>query len=255
MKKIVVTLLILVLVAGLGVWYFVSFRMDSMIRDQIEMAGSGSLGSQVSVGSVKTNIKDGSLNISEVTVANPPGYKNKNAISLNGIEAALDYSNFDIKRVVIDNPEIIIEEMGGKTNFTDLLAGLEKSGSGTGAASDAPADGKPEPVIVVHHFRMNASRAAFESASLEHYSDIKIDSVELNDLRGTPTEIAKVIANEIVSEVTQAAAIELLKAQASKQLDKAGGKISSKLKGLFGGDDEEASEDEANDPGGEGGNQ
>ena len=42
---------------------------------------------------------------------------------------------------------------------------------------------------------MSESRAAFESESLDRYSNIKIGAVELNDLRGTPTEISNVIAS------------------------------------------------------------
>lgn len=258
MKKIIVTLLVLLLVIGAGAWYYTSFHMDNMIRNQIESASSSSLGTRVSVGSVETSIKDGSLKISSVTVANPPGYKNKNAISLNGIEAAVDYANLDIKRMVIDSPDIVIEEMGGKTNFTDLMAALEKTESSSGPSSDTDADtgGKEDPareerIIVVRHFRMSESRAAFESKSLDHYSNIKIGAVELNDLKGTPTEVSNAIGNAILSEVTKAAAIELLKAQASKYLDNAEIKVSSKLKDLFGGDDKEDDKDDDKDGGNE----
>jgi len=252
MKKIIVTLLVLLLIIGAGGWYYTSFHMDNMIRNQIESASSSSLGTRVSVGSVETSIKDGSLKISSVTVANPPGYKNKNAISLNGIEAAVDYANLDIKRMVIDSPDIFIEELDGRTNFTDLMAALEKAESSSEPASDADpgADtgGKEDPakeerIIVVRHFRMSESRAAFESESLDRYSDIKIGAVELTDLRGTPTEVSNAIGNAILSEVTKAAAIELLKAQASKHLDNAEIKVSSKLKDLFGGGDEDEDED------------
>lgn len=236
MKKIFVVLSVLLLLAGAGVWYFVTYRMDAMIEQRIESAGSLSLGTRVSVGKVTTSIKDGSLTISEVTVANPPGFKNKNAFSLNGIEAAIDYSSRDIKRLVIESPEIVIEEMGGETNFSRMMDELERSGPAP--ASDSPA--KEEPIITIHNFRMNASRAAFESESLDRYSNIEIDAVELNDLKGTPTEVSKVIAAAILREVTSEAATEILKAQAKKQIDKMESKVSSKLKDLLGGDDEDS---------------
>lgn len=61
------------------------------------------------------------------------------------------------------------------------------------AAEPAPAgSGADEPMIVLRHFRMNESRAAFQSASLDRYTDVEMDAVELHDLRGTPTEIAKI---------------------------------------------------------------
>lgn len=232
MKKFVVVLLVLALIIGIGVWYFVSFRLDSMIETRIEQAGTQSFGSRVSVGSVKTSIRDGSLAISNVTVANPPGYRNPTAFSLNNIEAAVDYGSRDIKRLVIDNPEIVIEELGGRTNFDQLLSELENMESEPGDA------GGDEPQIVIRHFRMNQSRAAFESASLDRYSNVEVDAVELNDLRGTPTEVARIIAREVVSEITSEATTELLKAQAGKKLEDVDRKVRDKLKELLGGEDD-----------------
>lgn len=236
MKKVFAVLFVLLLLAAGGAWYFVTYRMDTMIQERIEMAGSSSLGAKVKVGEVTTNIKDGSLTISSVTVANPPGFKNPNAFSLNGIEAAVDYSSLEIRRVVIDNPEIVIEELGGETNFSKMMEALERSGS---APAENESAGGEEPVIVIHHFRMNESRAAFESESLDSYANIEVDAVELNDLRGTPTELGNTIARAILKEVSQEAATQMLKAQAKKHLGDAEVKVSEKLKDLFGKDDKD----------------
>ena len=223
MKKAITILLVLLLVAG-GTWYFVSFRMDSMIASNIETRASASLGTQVTVGTVSTDIKGGKLTISNITIANPPGFKNKNAFSLNGIEAAVDYSSYEFKHVVIDKPDIVIEEMGGETNFSRMLAGIEKQGSEPEPGSDPAADGKEEPIIVIHHFRMNESRGSFESESLDKYSNLKIDAIELSNIKGTPTEVSKVITRKIVNEIAKEAAIELLKAKASEKIDSIFGK-------------------------------
>jgi len=40
MKKAISILLVLLLVVGVGIWYFVSFRMDSMIASNIETRAS-----------------------------------------------------------------------------------------------------------------------------------------------------------------------------------------------------------------------
>jgi hypothetical protein len=233
MKKFLIILLVVLLVAAGGAWYFLSFHLDSVIENRLEQAATQSLGTRVSVGSVKTSIRDGSLEISEITVANPPGYRNPSAFSLNNIEAAVDYASLEVRRVVIDNPEIIIEEIGGQTNFDRMLEELERSGD-----QSQPADpDASEPVIVIRHFRMNESRAAFESESLDRYTDVEIDAVELNDIRGTPTEVARIIAGEVLNEIAADAATELLKAQARKQLDDVEEKVGEKLKDLFGGDD------------------
>lgn len=216
MKKVVVTILVLLLLVGIAAWYFTSFRLDGVIKQKIEQVGSQTMGTSVSVGSVTTDIKNGSLLISNITVANPPGYKNVNALTLNGIEAAVDYENFDIKRIIVDRPEIVIEEKNGQSNFTDLLAGMESSPE----PDPVPAEEGVEPtILVIHHFRMNESRAGFESVSLDHYSDLKIKAVEVKNIKGTPGEVASEITTEVVKKIASAAAMEILKAKASEKLD------------------------------------
>ncbi len=251
MKKATTSLLIIILLIGGAAWYYLSFRLDDAIAQGIEEAGSVALGTSVKVGDVTTNIRDGSLSISSITVANPPGYNNKFAISFKSIKAAVDYDSFDIKRVIIDNPEVVIEEKGGRTNFSELMANIESS------KSEPEADAKREKgtdseatTIVIRHFRMNQTRASFESESLDRYSDLKVDGIEMNDISGTPSEVASLIATRIIQEITAEAAIEMFKAKLRKKFDKMDIKVSSKVKGWFDGDDEEEDGDEGeNDSG------
>lgn len=226
MKKALVFLLVLAAVAGGATWYFVSFKMDSLIKSQIESSASASFGTRVSVGDVKTDIKGGSLTISSVTVANPPGFNNKNAFTLNGIEAALDYSTLEIKRVIIDKPEIVIEEMGGQTNFDKMLASMKKGSPEPAPEKESAGEGgkREEPVITIRHFRMNESRAAFESESLDKYSNLEVDAIEVSNVKGTPSEVARVIANEVISEIVKEAATEMLKAKAQDKISEILGK-------------------------------
>jgi hypothetical protein len=214
MKKAFILLLIVLLIAGGAAWYFTAFKLDGMIRQAIEDAGTDSFGTSVTVGSLVTDLKNGSLTISDITIANPPGYGHENAFTLSGIEAAVDYQSLEIKRVVVNKPEMIVVEKNGQTNFSQILENLEDSESASSGG------GEEQPVLVIHHFRMNESRAAFESKSLDHYSDIKVDAVEIRNLEGTPDELAGAIAKEVIGEVVSAAAIELLKAKASEKFNK-----------------------------------
>jgi hypothetical protein len=226
MKKALIILVGLLVVIGGAAWYFVSFKMDATIERTIEKHASASLGTQVSVGRVESDIKGGSLSISNITIANPPGYKNANAFSLNDIEAAVDYANFDIKRIVINRPEIVIEEKGGKTNFDQILASLNQgeSSSDADAETDQAAEGEEEQIYVIRNFRMNESRASFESESLDRYSNLEVDAIEIRDIRGTRSEVSKIIASEVISEITKEAATEMLKAKASEKIGEIFGK-------------------------------
>lgn len=214
MKKALTFVLVLVLLAGGALWYFVSFRLDGLIERKIEEAGTQALGTAVSVGQVTTDLRGGSLAISEITVANPPGFNNPNAFTLRGIEAAVDYDGFDIRRVIVDRPEIVVEEIGGQTNVQQLLAQVEAAADGGEAAPDAEA-----PVIVIRLFRMNESRATFESEGLGRASTVEVDAVELSNLEGTPDQVAAVIAREVIEQVVADTAVELLKSKAKEKLD------------------------------------
>lgn len=215
MKKILVVLLVLVLLAGGAVWYFMNYRMDDFIAQQIEKIGTETLATQVTVGEVVTDIKGGSLTISDISVANPAGYSNPNAFTLRGIEAAVNYQTLEIRRIIVDRPEIVIEEHNGETNFAALLSGMDSA-----ADTTAPAEDSAPPVLTIDLFRMNESRAAFESTTLDRASNITVDEVELTGLRGTPPEVAEAIVREILDEVVSAAALELLKTKATEKLEK-----------------------------------
>lgn len=223
MKKAVIGILVVVLLFGLGAWYFTAFRLDGVIENAIEKSGSDALGTRVSVGSLKTDLKNGSLTISNVTVANPPGFNNANALSLSGIEAAVNYENFDVTRVVVDKPDIVIEEVDGQTNFSVLMENMN-SGADSSDPEDQAEEAAEEPTLVIHLFRMNESRAAFESPERDHYSNIEIDAVEVRNIRGTPAEVSNIILQEILEEVISEAATELIKAKASEKLGEILGK-------------------------------
>jgi hypothetical protein len=226
MKKVIVVLLVLALVVGAGVWYFVSYRLDGLIKRRIEQAGSASFG--CGSASARYHKHPGRLAADlQRLVANPPGYEPHRIHPSNA--GGGGYANLDIKRVVIDKPGIVIEEMGGRTNFEQMLAELEKM-----EAESAPGEaGADEPQIVLRHFRMNESRAAFQSESLDRYTDVEIEAIELHDLRGTPTEVAQVIAREVLDEVTEEAATELLKAQAGKKYEEMEQKVGDALKEML----------------------
>jgi hypothetical protein len=249
MRKVFFTLGAIVLVAVGAAFYFIAYRMDSVIESRIERAATVALGSAVEVGGVHTDLRKGTLTVDEISVANPPGFKNAYAVQLNGLEAAVDYKGLEIRHVVVEDPEFIIEEVGGETNFEQMLKALDAGKGPVTGGTDESASGagrKAEPVIVVRQLRINESRAVFDSASLDKIGDVKVDAIEMNDLRGTPSELAEQIGREVLDELSSEAARELLKGQTKRQLKKMGGSVSGALRGILGG--EEGAEEEASEP-------
>lgn len=238
MKKVFGVLGLILLLAVGAAWYFITVRLDTAIESRLERAATTSMGSHVEVGGVETNLREGSLTVREITVANPPGFENPFAMRFKQVEAAVNYDGLEVKRVSIDSPEFYIEEQGGVTNMELLLQAIESA-----PVEEAPTGSTPQPEIVIQHFRVDSTQASFQSRSLERSAEIKVDAVELYDLRGTPSDLSRVIARAMLKELSKAAGVELLKAGARKKADELGEKISGSLKSILGGsDDEEASE-------------
>ncbi len=232
MRKLFMTLGLVMLLGAGAAWYFVNVRMDSMIESQLERVATTSLGNHVEVGGVETDLRKGTLSVREISVANPPGYKNPYAMRFSEVEASVDYENRELKRVIINNPEFLVEELGGTTNFQQMLDALE-----AGESVLPPADPtKPEPEIVIRQFRIDGARAGFESTSLDRYTDLQVESIEMTDLQGTPTELANQIAKEVLRELSSEAAMALLEAQARKAAGDLGEQVGDSLGKIFGKD-------------------
>ena len=236
MRRTFITLGAIFLLVAVAALYFINFRLDSVVESRIEQAASMAFGSRVEVGGVKTNLRDGTLTVEHISVANPPGFENPYAVRLNAVQAAVDYEGLNIKRVEIENPEFYVEEHGGKTNFEQMLQSLD-----SGAARPSGAAQGNEPVIVIRHLRIDETRAAFESHTFDQYTDMQVDAIEMNNLRGTPTELAGQIAREVVKELSSEAASEMFKAKARKQLDDVQKKLNDKMQDLMGRDSDEES--------------
>lgn len=232
MKKVFLTLALIVIVAAGAAWYFATYRLDSVLESRIERAATLAMGTRVEVGGVSADIRGGALRIDHISVANPPGFENPHAVKFNGVEAAVDYDSLEIRRIVIDHPEFVIEERDGETNFGQMLKEIEQQAPPTDSSS------RPEPEIVIRHFRINETRAVVESHSFDRYTDVGVEAIELNDLRGTPSELARVIAREVIGELSSEAAAAMLDAEARKRLGDMKDEVKIRLRGLMGRDPE-----------------
>lgn len=234
MRKVFFTLGSIMLLAVVAAVYFIMFRLDGVVETRIEKVASTALGSRVEVGGVRTNLRDGTLTVEQISVANPPGFENPYAVRLNAVEAAVDYDGLEVKQVVIANPEFYVEEHGGKTNFGQMLHALDAGAGESAGSGPAEAPPKAEPVIVIRHLRIDETRAAFESHTFDRYTDMQIGAIEMNNLRGTPSQLTGEIARKVVGELKSAASSEMLKVQAQKKVDDIQQKVNDKLRDLLG---------------------
>ena len=129
MKKIaLVFILLAAVIGGLTYWFFEN--LDDFIKSYMVEYGSKMTKTDVEVDSVKTDISKGEILIKRVGIENPKGFSNNEAfevkkVKININKETLNQDVIEIPLVLINNPEIIYEYNGKKTNFNVLKDNIQ----------------------------------------------------------------------------------------------------------------------------------
>ena len=129
MKKIALVFILLVaVIGGLTYWFFEN--LDDFIKSYMVEYGSKMTKTDVEVDSVKTDISKGEILIKRVGIENPKGFSNNEAfevkkVKININKETLNQDVIEIPLVLINNPEIIYEYNGKKTNFNVLKDNIQ----------------------------------------------------------------------------------------------------------------------------------
>ena len=129
MKKIVLVFILLVaVIGGLTYWFFEN--LDDFIKSYMVEYGSKMTKTDVEVDSVKTDISKGEIIINRVGIENPKGFSNNEAFEVKKVKIqvnknSLNQDVIEIPLVLINNPEIIYEYNGKKTNFNVLKDNIQ----------------------------------------------------------------------------------------------------------------------------------
>jgi hypothetical protein len=155
--KIVAISIVVLLAIALGIAYYSSGKIDAYVKTAIEKYGSDSLGTKVSVGEVNISLRQTTATITNLEIANPPGFDDPIAfkaglieITLNSKESKLD--SVVIDRILLNSPMVFYI----KTKQTDNLSSLQdqaarssnnsQSADKTGGSKDK---GREQPRIVI----------------------------------------------------------------------------------------------------------
>ena len=129
MKKIALVFILLVaVIGGLTYWFFEN--LDDFIKSYMVEYGSKMTKTDVEVDSVKTDISKGEILIKRVGIENPKGFSNNEAFEVKKVKIqvnkdSLNQDVIEIPLVLINNPEIIYEYNGKKTNFNVLKDNIQ----------------------------------------------------------------------------------------------------------------------------------
>ncbi len=126
-KWIVVVVLVLIVIGVVGVNLFA----DSAVRVAVETAGTKALSVGVEVDKADLSIMSGSLDLRDVTVANPPGYQDNTLLKLSQGDVQVDTRSLlsdeiRIKRIQLDGMDVNVEQKGLSNNLEDVIQAARK---------------------------------------------------------------------------------------------------------------------------------
>jgi hypothetical protein len=126
--RIIKWIVLIVIVLVVGALAIVYFNLNGIVRRTVETQASSSLDLKTTLGSARVSLLGGSLNLGDLAIASPPGYKAPAMLSLNdaGVRVSLGQLRGDpvhVKQITLDSPRIVLEANGTKLNvqaITDL---------------------------------------------------------------------------------------------------------------------------------------
>ncbi|MFG0320335.1 MAG: hypothetical protein ACF8XB_23890 [Planctomycetota bacterium JB042] len=191
MKKLLILLLLLVVGGVVGVGMFAG----TAIEKGVETGGSWAFGSDTALGGASLNLLGGSVGLNELTVANPQGFSEGNAIRVGDLGVKTDVGSLmsdviEVEFIDIASPELTLELSTGGTNLGALLDHLDERAkslsSGESKPEPAPEDdGKPGKKLKVGRVTIDGAKVHLkQSVLLSGGTTVELPKLELKDIGG-----------------------------------------------------------------------
>ena len=201
-KKILISVVFLLLLAGGGLFFY----LDSIVKSGIEVVGSSVLGTAVTVDSVSLSPLSGQGSISGLRVENPEGFESQYAFELDSVLVSIDVNSVftdtvEIESIVVMQPIITYETKITSDNIRTLLANLDE---GDVAASDPESAEESEQQIIIREFQMVDSQLNFVSALVSApitLADIEILDIGTEGGSSSAANAVRVVLQELVASI------------------------------------------------------
>ncbi len=252
LRKILIAIAVLVLIAAGGAYYLFS-NLDSFVKAEIEKYGTQITGTSVKLSNVHISLSTGEGTITGLVIRNPEGYSTPNAFEMNAITVRLDVHSMAgkgpiiIKEIAIEKPLVIFEALDatGATNLHAIAHNAQNySGAHKKAAAVQPENNQETRIphhernIVIDDFTLQGSELKIVDKLVLKGKDISapLSPIHLTGIGGSegvpPGQAAKQIILAITNTAIHDASERITKQKLGDVLDKS--KIGNTLKGLLG---------------------
>ncbi|WP_428095760.1 hypothetical protein [Candidatus Thioglobus sp.] len=207
MKKIIYTILVLVIIIAVAI----TFMIDPMGKKYSQKYAQELLKTPVSISQFNTSFSNKSLNIDFIEVQNPPGFQNRNALSLDHFsleiadEATTDF--IVLEELRLSGLEFVLEQSGTDVNLSKLMDALKQGESSSSDSKDADSDyDADERRIRIKTFKVENITLKVDTEWLK--TTIKVPNISASNFGGDAgievDEIGKQIAQEIFENLQKA---------------------------------------------------
>jgi len=247
MKKIVIFIGVLVMLAAGAFWFLTGSALNDLIKQQIEQVGSKVIEQPVTVSKVDMKLLEGAGTIKGLVLANPPKYSAPSVFSLDEVTLDINLESLTtdliiIDKIVIDKPQAVVEftENGG-ANIKDLLDTLKKntaSDTTSEPVQENTSSNVKEPIIRVNQFVLAGVALTVDLSKLGNKAHqavlTDINLTNIGGQAGMPaSQLGAELAKQALSSIWKQAKKQqtnILKDQAKKKLEE---KAKEKLGGLL----------------------
>lgn len=173
--KWVILGVVVLVIGGLLIFWV---NLNSIVRRTVQSQATASLNLETTVGGANVSLLGGSLGLSNVQVASPQGFDAPRMFTLVGTSVDVTYGELRkdpvrIDQIVINKPNLVIEQKEGKFNFKVLMD----------QQSSEPSDAEPLKLII-DEFQVNDAQVALRPGipGLNNEIAIPIPSFTLSDI-------------------------------------------------------------------------
>lgn len=232
MKKILLSLIALILLIVIGGACYLYFSLNSLVKKAVETVGPTITKTTVTLASASLSPFSGSGKLSGFVIGNPEGYKGPFALKLGSIAVSVDKSTIlkdpiIVNSIIIRSPEVMLIGTLNGTNLQKLISNIKSSGASSKKQEEKPAATESKK-FVIREVMISGAKIHLAASALDQKvsQTLPIPDIRLQNIGSDGSGVsAREVAIQIITPLLNAAAkegINTLAKQGLQQLQQKG---------------------------------
>lgn len=198
-----------VLILGLLIAYL---TLNSAVKIAIEKGATQSLKVRTQLARASVAPFAGDVSLTDLRIANPEGFTAPEIFTLQNVSVRVSYRQLfgqpvKVASISIQDPQLVIEQAGGKFNFMELTSNLQSD-----KPAPVPTDSKPPTRVIIESITISGASVTLlpgipglEKPILLNLPPLTLQNIGNADGNQTGEEIGRVVT-EIIQTIAQKAA-------------------------------------------------